>query len=638
MKQKLQLSGEARVQAAAGDKLPTFDLVAYTGAALRQYWSETPIVVDLSGVQIAATGPVLKGHTTSQGVGHWTANQNDGKQLSISGVFSRDTEDAREVVTSGARGYPWKVSIGADILERREVNEGQATVNGRVFDAPVIIVARSNVYEVSFVELAADEATSAKIAAERQKETQTMTEEEKKIEAKRVADEAAAKIEAKRLADEATAKAEKDETDRRVKAQRDTDAREVERVAAIRAVAGITAERAAKAIRDGEQADKVELEVLRASRPAGFSVHIGQRPDLTPDVMAAAVCATGGVTTGFKPEIVEAAQKGFGKSLSLQQLIVECARLNGYSGSPYLRTAGDIREAIRAAFSTSTLASVLSTAANRFLMEAFNAVDSVWREIASINASVQDFREYETYAWTGDLAFEKLAPAGKIKHGVADDTKYTNQVDTYARMLQVSRKDIINDDIGVIQSGMRKLGRGGALALNTAFWAEFLSNTGDFFGTANANLKTGAGSAFGETGLTGALQAFREMTGPDSQYVMARIKTLLVPPALEVSAKNWMNSTTVVGGTSKAPGNNPFAGLATVQTSPYLKANSTKWWLIADPADVPVIEVGFLRGAQNPTVEEVDADSDELGIAMRGYFDFGVKKQVPQAAVQSNGV
>jgi enoyl-CoA hydratase/carnithine racemase len=67
---------------------------------------------------------------------------------------------------------------------------------------------------------------------------------------------------------------------------------------------------------------------------------------------------------------------------------------------------------------------------------------------------------------------------------------------------------------------------------------------------------TGAGSAFGETGLTGAVQSFREMVGPDANYVMARIKTLLVPPALEVPAKNWMNSTTVVGGTSKAPGSN----------------------------------------------------------------------------------
>ena len=634
MKQKLQLTGEARVQAAAGEKkLPTFELLAYTGGAIMQYWSDTPIVVDLAGMTVPESGPVLKGHTTSQGVGHWTASANNGKELSMSGVFSRDTEEAREIAASGANGYPWKVSIGADILERREVNEGQATVNGRTFDAPLVIIARSNLYEVSFVELAADEATSAKIAAEKQKETPDMKTPEQ-IQAEK---DEAAKVEAKRVADEA-AKANEDEAARRVKAQREADAREVERVAAIRKIPGISAERVAEAIRKGEAPETVELEVLRAARPAGFTVHIGQRPDLTPDVMAAAVCATGGLTTGFKPEILEAAQKGFGKSISLQQLIVECARLNGYSGSPYLRTASDIRDAIRAAFSTSTLASVLSTAANRFLLEAFGAVDSVWREIASINASVQDFREYETYAWTGDLAFEKLAPAGKIKHGTADDEKYTNQIDTYARMLQVSRRDIINDDIGVIQSGMRKLGRGGALALNTAFWTEFLLNTDDFFGTANGNLKTGASSAFGETGLTGAVQAFREMVGPDTQYVMARIKTLLVPPALEVSAKNWMNSTAVSGGSSKAPFSNPFAGIATVQTSPYLKANSTKWWLIADPADVPVIEVGFLRGAQNPRVEEVDADSDELGIAMRGYFDFGVKKQVPQAAVQSNGV
>ena len=41
---------------------------------------------------------------------------------------------------------------------------------------------------------------------------------------------------------------------------------------------------------------------------------------------------------------------------------------------------------------------------------------------------------------------------------------------------------------------------------------------------------------------------------------------------------------------------------------------------------MPVIEVAFLNGKQQPTVERADADFNTLGIQFRGYFDFGVTK------------
>ena len=50
-----------------------------------------------------------------------------------------------------------------------------------------------------------------------------------------------------------------------------------------------------------------------------------------------------------------------------------------------------------------------------------------------------------------------------------------------------------------------------------------------------------------------------------------------------------------------------------------------------------MIEVCFLNGQQNPTVETADADFNTLGIQMRGYHDFGVSKQDYRAAVKSKG-
>jgi hypothetical protein len=55
------------------------------------------------------------------------------------------------------------------------------------------------------------------------------------------------------------------------------------------------------------------------------------------------------------------------------------------------------------------------------------------------------------------------------------------------------------------------------------------------------------------------------------------------------------------------------------------------WYLLADPNDLPVIEVAFLNGQQTPTVERADADFNVLGIQFRGYFDFGVALQEASA-------
>jgi len=63
----------------------------------------------------------------------------------------------------------------------------------------------------------------------------------------------------------------------------------------------------------------------------------------------------------------------------------------------------------------------------------------------------------------------------------------------------------------------------------------------------------------------------------------------------------------------------------------YTGASSLAWYILADPADMPVIEVAFLNGQQQPTVESADADFNNLGIQMRGYHDFGVAKQEPCA-------
>ena len=86
---------------------------------------------------------------------------------------------------------------------------------------------------------------------------------------------------------------------------------------------------------------------------------------------------------------------------------------------------------------------------------------------------------------------------------------------------------------------------------------------------------------------------------------------------------------------------NPIVGSLATTTdlaNAIYTGNSAKaWYLLADPSDLPVIEMAFLNGQEAPTVETSDADFNMLGIRMRGYHDFGVNLQDPRGGVKSKG-
>jgi hypothetical protein len=58
---------------------------------------------------------------------------------------------------------------------------------------------------------------------------------------------------------------------------------------------------------------------------------------------------------------------------------------------------------------------------------------------------------------------------------------------------------------------------------------------------------------------------------------------------------------------------------------------------LADPGDLPLIEVAFLNGQESPTIETSEADFSVLGVQLRGFHDFGVSRQDTRAGVKSKG-
>jgi hypothetical protein len=126
--------------------------------------------------------------------------------------------------------------------------------------------------------------------------------------------------------------------------------------------------------------------------------------------------------------------------------------------------------------------------------------------------------------------------------------------------------------------------------------------------------------------LKTAVTSYKKLTDPDGNPLGISPSMILVPPDLEITADEMMGSTVLITGESVTRGNvNVFAGRFQVVPSSYLTSSST-WWLVANPAELPAMEVAFLNGQRLPTVQQADADFNQLGIQVRGHFSYGVAK------------
>jgi hypothetical protein len=646
-----------------------FHMDAYTGGALAIAGWRFPVVVDLTGLTVRGGAKVYLDHDRSARVGHIDGIQIEHGGLRVSGVISSTTQAAREVVADADNGYPWQASIGAGVREVEFVGEGKmVTVNAREFAGPVNVARRAALQEVSFVGNGADDATSASIAAEAAKETEAMDGNDKTKTVDGGVAGGGGGVAAAGMAGESgkepVVQAQAPSTavapagagagaviaadpvaDMRAKA-----AAEKDRIAAVEKVCGDGhAEIAARAIKEGWDTTKTELEVLRADRPKAPAAHV---PDNTVNgtVLEAACMLTARLADVEKvhdEKTLDAASRRFRGGIGLQELLLEAAWANGYTG----RNFRDSREVLRfafarelqAGFSTIDIGGILSNVANKFLLDGFYSVERTWRNICAVR-NVGDFKTVTSYRLIGKDQYEPVAPGGALKHGTLGNEQYTNKADTFGLLLSIDRRDMINDDLGAVTLVPRKLGRGSGLKINDVFWTIFLANSA-FFTAGNKNYISGADTALTIDGLTKAEVAFLDQVDSDGKPIGIMPAILLVPTAQSAMGTQLFKSVEIRDTTAstKYPIANPHQGKFRAEVSRYLAntkytGNSAKaWYLLADPADLPVIEVAFLNGQESPTIETAEADFNVLGIQMRGYHDFGVALQDPRGGLKAKG-
>jgi len=597
------------LQAADGEAAASprrFTIEAYTGSPIRQGWSREPVVIDLAGMQTKQRIPIVLGHDYGLGsiLGQTDSVRVEGSKLIVEGEIMADTDTARQVLALAERGYAWQASVGADVRRHQKVDaDAVATANGQTHMGPVRIVKASALREVSFVTLGADAETSVAIAAEEAVEEETMAADATTKPTDEVVSTPAVAATAEVAVEPVT-----------------TPAADVgELLATFKAL-------------DEKVKNMEKLQAARDERPASPAVHVTTYAPPSAEVIEASFALQGnlpGVEKKYDAQVLEAAHKAR-RDLSLGEVLLQAAVAGGYDG-PRRISAATLRPVLQAAWSTHSIADILSSTVNKFLLAGFDSVENAWRSISSVR-SVNDFKTVTQYRLNGGFVFQEVQNGGELKHAAASDEKRTISADTYGIMTSVTRTDLINDDLGALTAVPQRIGRGGALKLNSVFWTAFLDDSA-FFTTAKGNKKTSA-TALGLAGLKEALALYRKLTDPDGNPIAVQPRVLLVPVDLEVTAAELMNSVQISSGaTGGQPSTNVFAGRYEVVSSTYL-SNTADYYLLASPADLPVMEVAFLNGVQSPIVETAEADFNLLGVQMRGYFDFGVAKAEDKAGVK----
>lgn len=715
--------GKITIEAAAADKpgQRKIEIVAYTGGELHLPTWEYPVVVDLAGMGgTDRSRPILKDHKRELVVGHSTRISNDGRQVVVAGLASGTGPAAKEVLSTNDNGFPWQASVGVKPLAKEFVPAGRtATANGRTFQGPLIIARKSRFQEVSFVVLGADDDTSARIAA-RAAGDFSMTFEQwlasKSIAADGLSDAVKDVVKAQYEAEIAAAADDTDgDDDKPGKGQGKTkpkgkpkkaagtiDASEgddtivasdgdddlvaeqrkrlvadrkritalakVEAQFAKRVPAEKLAEISAKAIEEDWDADKLELNLIRAERPQsrGDRGSNGDGAKADARIIEAALSLSAGlsentvgdsIATADRERVMNQAVSSGMRGYSLHALmdaVIHAAGMH-YAGSrktnDYIRAALQAEQMIHASgFSTLSLSGVLANVANKGLIAAYTAVEVVWNQIAAIR-SHGDFKVHTRYRLDSTGAFKKVGPGGELKHISLTDSSFTNQVDTFGAIIALTRQMQINDDLGAFMEIPTLLGRLAALRVEEVVFVLLLSNPGSFFSAGNGNLKTGGGSALSIAGITASEQAFRDQVS-DGKPVLISPTKLLVGTALKVDADNiFAEKLLITGENATKPARNPHAGKYPPFASPYINntavkdqdgaaitgQSATKWWQFADPAVRAAMGVAFLNGQQTPTIESAQTDFSTLGMQWRAYQDFGVGMEDPKAAIQNNG-
>jgi hypothetical protein len=310
---------------------------------------------------------------------------------------------------------------------------------------------------------------------------------------------------------------------------------------------------------------------------------------------------------------------------SLMEMSRECLRRKG---TPLAGKGPG--EVAHLALTTSDLPNILLDAANKTLRAGYENYPNTFQAFTR-RSTARDFKNVNRTQLSGAPALLPVNEHGEIKQGFLTDSKEAYALASYGRILNITRKTIINDDLSALTRVPELMGRKAAILEGDIVWSRITANAAmsdsvALFHATHGNL-AGSGAAPDVDTVGAGSSAMTLQTGLEGDTLNLMPKYLAVPVALRLTTQKLLTTvTTILTVTSGVPAVNAVPDwIHQLQpiVEPRLDANSqTAWYIFADPGQVDTIEYCYLEG-QEGMFFETQMGFEIDGVKFKARHDFG---------------
>ncbi|MFO0295409.1 MAG: prohead protease/major capsid protein fusion protein [Rhodospirillales bacterium] len=283
--------------------------------------------------------------------------------------------------------------------------------------------------------------------------------------------------------------------------------------------------------------------------------------------------------------------------------------------------------ATRALHSTSDFPEILAAVTNKTLRQAYEAYPQTFRPFCR-QVQASDFRDIARVQLGEAPQLQKVSESGEFKRGTIGEARERYRVETYGRVVGITRQTIINDDLDAFTRLPAMYGTAIATLESDIVWAIVVSNPtmGDgtaLFHATHRNLAA-TGAMLSTASIGDARAAMAKQTGIDKKTVLnIRPSFLLVPVALELAAEQLLAQNIVPAKMADVVPQS-IRSLAVIAEPRLDSASVNAWFLAASPAQIDTIEYAYLEGQQGAYIETRNG-FDVDGVEIKCRLDFGAK-------------
>ena len=283
--------------------------------------------------------------------------------------------------------------------------------------------------------------------------------------------------------------------------------------------------------------------------------------------------------------------------------------------------------ATRSLHSTSDFPEILSAVTNKTLRQAYDTYPQTFRPFCR-QVQASDFRDITRVQMGEAPQLQKVNEAGEFKRGSIGEARERYKVETYGRVVGITRQTLINDDLDAFTRLPAMYGTAIATLESDIVWAIVTNNAamGDgvaLFHATHKNLAA-AGTGLTTASIGDGRAAMAKQFGLDKKTVLnIRPSFLIVPVSMELSAEQLIAQNLVPARTTDVVPQS-IRSLAVI-AEPRLDTVSTNgWYLAASPNQIDTIEYAYLEGQQGAYIETRNG-FDVDGVEIKCRLDFGAK-------------